>query len=215
MSPFLSLSPHALLLAALSLSSTTPRPAPVPAAPPLRWVVDSAGNEARYRVREQLASFDFPNDAVGATRAITGAIEFDTTGAIVAARSRFVVDLRPLTSDQARRDRYLQRRTLQTDSFPTAVLVPSRIVGLGAIPPSGTATFELIGDLTIRRVTRPTTWSVTARFADGAIAGTATTAFNFTAFSLDVPSVASVLSIDDNIRLEYDFRLVPDAADAP
>src|SRR5687767_10305976 len=34
-------------------------------------------SETRYRVREQLAGFNLPNDAVGATRAIEGTIAFD------------------------------------------------------------------------------------------------------------------------------------------
>jgi hypothetical protein len=38
----------------------------------LRYSVAPDGNEARYRVREQLMHHDLPNDAVGKTSAITG-----------------------------------------------------------------------------------------------------------------------------------------------
>ena len=38
----------------------------------LQLVVAPEGNEVRYRVREQLAGFDLPNDAVGATGHVTG-----------------------------------------------------------------------------------------------------------------------------------------------
>lgn len=179
------------------------------------FVVDTVDNVARYRVREQLAGFDLPNDAVGVTRSVSGTLRLDENGRLIANGSRFVVDLRQLASDRERRDRYLQRRTLRTDTFPTATLVPTAVHGLTSLPGTGSASFEVVGDLTIRGVTRPTTWKVTASFDGEVIAGTAATAFNFNAFSLDVPRVRSVLSIEDNIRLEYDFRLVPAVAESP
>lgn len=181
-----------------------------PAGTPRRFVVATEGNEARYRVRERLLNRDLDNDAIGATRAITGALYVDAQGRIVRDSSRIVVDLRPLKSDSERRDGYLQRRTLQTDSFPTVTLVPTGIRGgTGALPTSGTATFELLADLTIRGVTRPTVWTVTARAENGTVTGTAATAFTFKEFTLDQPRVPVVLSVADTIKLEYDFRFVP------
>ena len=37
------------------------------------------GTRARYRVTEQLAGINFPNDAVGSTEAVTGAIVINPT----------------------------------------------------------------------------------------------------------------------------------------
>src|SRR2546426_2033775 len=42
----------------------------------LRLVLAPAGNAARYRVRERLVGHDFPNDAVGETKSLSGAILF-------------------------------------------------------------------------------------------------------------------------------------------
>ena len=42
----------------------------------LRLVMASTGNAARYRVRERLVGHDFPNDAVGETQNLIGAISF-------------------------------------------------------------------------------------------------------------------------------------------
>ncbi len=67
--------------------------------------------------------------------------------------------------------------------------------------------------LTIREVTKPVTWDVTARFVNGAVTGLAKTQFTFADFELPKPRVASVLSVDDEIRLEYEFRLVPASGD--
>ena len=43
----------------------------------LQLVVGPDGNEVRYRIREQLVGLDLPNDAVGATKEISGGIAFD------------------------------------------------------------------------------------------------------------------------------------------
>ena len=208
------------LLLAASMSRPEPAPASVATSVPLpspavaerRFVVAPEGNEARYRVREQLASLDFPNDAVGATSAISGAIVVDSSGRIVREQSKFVVDLRPLKSDRDRRDNYIQRRTLETATHPTVELVPTAFRGLSFTTPlSGPQTFELVADLTVKGVTRPTTWQVTARFEGGQVTGSAATAFTFEDFGMAKPRVASVLSVADTIKLEYDFTLLPEA----
>jgi len=179
----------------------------------LKVVLASEGNEARYRVREQLAGVDFPNDAVGVTKDITGGIVLDERGNVAPAESKLVVDITTLKSDKERRDRFIQRRTLQTDSFPTVVLVPTALEGLPRpLPSAGPLAFELVGDLTVHGVTRSTTWQVNATAEGGGFSGTATTTFGFSDFGLTKPSVAVVLTVADSIRLEYDFRLVPDSA---
>ena len=65
-------------------------------------------------------------------------------------------------------------------------------------------TFQLLGDLTVKRVTQPTTWNVTATVAGDQLTGTAATAFTFAQFQLTQPKVRVVLSVNDTIRLEYD-----------
>nr|PZN89214.1 MAG: hypothetical protein DIU52_14525 [bacterium] len=175
----------------------------------LRFTVAPEGNEARYRVREQLARLNFPNDAVGATSQIEGGITVRPDGTVVREESRFVIDLASLRTDSERRDNYVRRRTLETETYPTAVFVPTELRGLSfPLPTSGESTFEIVGDLTIRGVTRPTTWEVTARFEEGAVSGLAKTQFTFDDFQIEKPRVASVLSVADEIRLEYEFRLL-------
>ncbi len=174
-----------------------------------RFVVAGEGNEARYRVREQLAGIDFPSDAVGVTSGITGGITFDQHGQPVRAESKVTIDLTSLKSDRDRRDNFLRRRTLETEQFPNAELVPTAVKGLAwPLPTSGTVTFEMTADFTVHGVTKPTTWQVTATISGGSVTGTAKTQFTFEHAGLTKPRVASVLSVDDDIKLEYDFRLV-------
>ena len=175
----------------------------------LHLAVAPEGNTVRYRVREQLVGFDLPNDAVGETAAVTGGIAFDAKGQVVPAASQFTVDAATLKSDRDRRDNFIRSRTLVTAENPSIVLKPTALKGLTMpLPSSGERQLELVGDLTVKGVTRPTTWKVNARFADGRVTGTAATAFAFTDFQLEQPKVRSVLSVADTIRLEYDFALV-------
>jgi polyisoprenoid-binding protein YceI len=175
----------------------------------LQLVVAPEGNEVRYRVREQLVGFDLPNDAVGKTSRVTGGIAFDSAGRVVSQASGFTVDAATLASDRDRRDNYIRGRTLVTEQHPTITLRPTALRGLTLpLPTSGTKSLELGGDLTVRGVTRPTTWKVDARFQGDRVTGTASTAFTFADFELQQPRVRSVLSVSDTIRLEYDFALV-------
>lgn len=173
-------------------------------------VVVPESSQARYRVREQLAGFSLPSDAIGSTNAITGTIVGKMDGTIDAAQSKFVVDLRTLRSDQNLRDNFLRRNTLQTDRYPYATFVPTSAPGLPtSVPESGQSSFQLIGDLTIRDVTKSVTWDVTCRLESNPTEGRcqATTTFNFAYFNLTQPRVARVLSIEDKITLEVDILL--------
>lgn len=180
---------------------------------PERYVVAPTGNEARYRVREQLAGFDLPRDAIGATKAVTGRIVVGADGKVVKDSSKLVIKLSELKSDQTRRDTYLRRNTLETAKYPTAELVPTALEGLlMPIEPGSSQTFSVRANLTVHGVTHPTTWNVTARAEGKDVVGTAATAFTFKDMGLEQPKAAIVLSVADTIRLEYDFRFVPDTA---
>ena len=193
-------------------AAASPRPAarPTPAAPGRVHLIPAPdGNEARYRVREQLVDIDFPSDAVGRTHNVTGGILLDPDGAIVHDSSRFVIELTTIASDRANRDRYVRRNTLETDKYPEVLFVPNAIKGLARVPPpTGTSTFQLVGDLTVHGVTRPATWDVTAETDGKGLSGTAVTAFSFADFGMTKPSVRLLLGVRDTIRLEYDFHLV-------
>ena len=176
----------------------------------VRYVTASEGNAARYRIREQLVGLDLPNDAVGETKNVSGVIAADASGKVIPAESKFTVDVSTLVSDKQRRDRFVGGRVLETEQFPTVTLVPTSIRGLTLpLPKSGAKSFELVGNLTVRGSTRPTTWKVTAQFQSDRMKGTAATAFTFDDFSIQQPRVPVVLSVADTIKLEIDFTMVP------
>ncbi|HXY20690.1 MAG TPA: YceI family protein [Gemmatimonadales bacterium] len=201
----------AAALLALPLTRPQPPAARPPRAGAIRLVLAPAGNEARWRVRERLASFDFPNDAVGTTRDIGGAVVVGADGKPVAKDSRITVNLTTLRSDREMRDRYVQHRTLETDRFPTATLVPTDFLRMRTpLPDTGSFTFELVGDLTVHGVTKSTTWLVTAVAKDGGFSGSAQTRVTFEDFGMTQPRVPILLSIEDEINLEFQFTFVRD-----
>jgi polyisoprenoid-binding protein YceI len=177
-------------------------------AEPIRFVIVPELSEARYRVREQLANLALPNDAVGATRAITGELVIHPDGSIDSAQSRFEVDVSTLLSDQSRRDNFLRNNILKTGQYPRVIFVPTHASGLPEIlPESGEVNFRLSGDMTILDLTRPVDWEVKGAIQGGIFSGQAVTGFTFDEFGLDQPRVPIVLSVDDLIRLEMDFTL--------
>ena len=188
--------------------TTAPTETPAASLPEgaLRLVLAAEGNQAQFAVREQLVGLDLPNDAVGTTAAIRGALVILPDGQLVAGESRFVVDLATLKTDSSRRDGYIQRNTLETGTYPEAIFVPTATAGLpAALPTSGPVAFQLTGDLTVHGVTRPVTWDVTGEIAGNALSGTAITSITFTDFGMTLPRVGPVLSVDDLIRLQLDF----------
>jgi polyisoprenoid-binding protein YceI len=169
-----------------------------------------SGNEARYRVREQLANLALPSDAVGKTSAITGQLVIGADGTPVGAQSKIVVDITGLQSDSGMRDGYIQRAVLETAAYPTVEFVPTAVSGLPSpLPQAGDVTFQLTGDLTVHGTTKRVTWDVKATAANGTnLSGTAITHFSFADFGLQQPHVGRVLSIEDTIKLEFDFHFV-------
>jgi len=178
------------------------------AAPAVRLALTPTGNVVRYRVREQLMHHDLPNDAVGETKAVTGSLEIDSAGKVIAQSSKFAADAATFVSDQNRRDGYVRGRLLDSNQYPSIVLVPTEIRGVKMpLPTSGTVPFDMTANLTVRGVTRPTNWKGTAKFQDGRVTGSAATAFTFDDIQLQQPRVPVLLSVADTIRLEMDFDL--------
>ena len=186
-------------------------PAQAPPPPPTPSKCDfGEGTTARYRVVEQLVGISFPSDAVGSTQAVTGTVMLAADGTVNPAQSRITVDLKTLRSDQSLRDGYIQKNVLQTDQFPMLEFVPKRVVGLpnpfpNAARPAGMG-IQLVGDMALHGVTNEVTWKVMATVTGDTIAGNATTTIPFESFKMTKPKVALLLSTEDTIKLEVEFR---------
>jgi polyisoprenoid-binding protein YceI len=181
----------------------------------IRVEIVPGGSEARYKAQEVLAGRG-ANEAVGRTNEVGGLIQLAADGTVVSDQSRITVDLRNLQSDVGMRDNYIKRSTLQVAEYPTADFVLTSAPGLPIpLPTTGTAAFDLVGDLTVHGVTRPVTWQATATFVDREVTGNATTTVLMTEFGMTPPKVGQVVSIEDSVRLELDVRatVAPSLAD--
>lgn len=205
--------------AATEAPSATAEPEPTPTPAPAQkegdaaaktvFTIDPASSTARYLIKEQLANRELPNDAVGETMDVTGAIVLDADGNVVSDESQIVVGLDSLTSDSSRRDGYVKRRTLETDQFPNATFVVKEMQGLPwPLPTSGEVTVQMVGDLTVKDQTREVTWETVIQAGATESTGLAKTQITFDQFGMTKPSVAIVLSVVDEIRLEIDFTVV-------
>jgi polyisoprenoid-binding protein YceI len=202
--------------AAAPTAVATPPPTEPPAASDapadvgaLRFAIGE-GSQATVRVREQLANLPAPNDAVLTTSAVTGGFTLNPNGGFT-SDSKISVDLRTLRSDSTQRDSFIQRNTLETSRFPTADFVPVTARGLVLPLPDGEFRFDLVGQMTIRGVTREVTFAVTARREGSTVRAIASNApsWKFGDFELEQPNVFSVLSIADEIRLEVEVVANP------
>jgi len=181
-------------------------PAPDPTKPQKLEI--TTGTTARYKVTEQLAGISFPSDAVGTTQTVTGALIVNPDGTF-GAGSKISVDLRTITSDQGMRDNYVRTRTLETEKFPMMEVVPKKAIGLPSPMPAGSQAqvgFQLVTDVTLHGVTKEVTWNVVAVLGAAQVGGRATATVDFATFNMTKPSLARLMSVDDKIGLEIEFR---------
>ena len=171
----------------------------------LTFKVVPGESKAIFRVREQLAGRELPNDAVGTTGAVDGQLVLGLDGSI-GPESRIAVDLRQLATDSSNRDSFIKRNTLQVAQYPLAEFVPTRAEGLPKpLPESGEHTFRLTGLLTIHGVQKEVTWDTTAARQADRLTGTAKTTVTFGDFGMEPPRAPVVLSVVDEIRLELNL----------
>ena len=73
------------------------------------------------------------------------------------------------------------------------------------LPNNGSVEVEIIGDMNVHGVTEEITWETKVNFERDKLNGISKTNFKFEKFNMDLPRVAIVLSVENNIRLELDF----------
>jgi hypothetical protein len=109
-------------------------------------------------------------------------------------------------SGQNMRDNRIKRDWLESATYPLATFVATAVENFPANYVEGTeATFLLLGDLTIRNITIPATFEVTATLADGTITGTAVAPLTMTDFGFDPPAMLGLFTVADDFRVEITF----------
>jgi polyisoprenoid-binding protein YceI len=197
-------SPSAAAVSGAPTASPAATATTAPQANAITWNVDPS-SKATIKVREQLVRLPSPIDALINITGTQGAFTLNPDGTF-ASNSKISVDMTTVTTDDRQRTDSIRRDPLEVTRFRTSELVPKTAIGLTLpLPSSGEFTFKLIGDLTLHGVTKTVTFDVRATRADGKLTATATASpsWKFGDFGMQPPTSFSVLSIVDEIRMEF------------
>jgi polyisoprenoid-binding protein YceI len=180
-----------------------------------QFVIVPESSTARYVVAETFLAgapdrFGIPaglTDTIGQTQAINGAVSVDFGQSPIALEAaEFTVDISTLSSDQSMRDNTLRDRFLQSGQYPIATFVATGVENFPATYTEGEeVTFDLVGNITIREVTQPVTWVVTATLTDGVLSGTAVAPLTMSNFGVEPPAFSNLFTVEDAFRVEVDF----------
>jgi polyisoprenoid-binding protein YceI len=164
------------------------------------WVLATDGGSfVGYRVKEELATVG-TFTAVGRTENITATLAFDGTAI---TDVRVTADLTGLASDSAMRDGQLQRQALETNTYPTATFVLTQPIDLGGVPAEGQrVTVTAVGALTLHGVMRSVSIPLAGQFTNGYVVVVGSLDIAFADFSIQKPSSALVLGVEDHGLLE-------------
>ena len=146
-------------------------------------------------------------DTIGSTQQIQGQLQLNLDDLAAAlGDNSFTVDLSTLESDQGLRDGWLRRNGPQFGTYPQAAFVGTAIEGAPTSYTEGEeVNFTLIGDMTIREITQPATFDVTATLEGDTIRGTAIASMIMSSFGIEPPSFANTLTVKDEFRILVDF----------
>jgi polyisoprenoid-binding protein YceI len=197
-----------------AVASPTPSPTATPTASAAATTASSSAwtvsdkSKATIRVREQLVGVNLPSDAVLTATGAKGSFELAADGTFTPS-SKITFDVSTLSSDERNRDNFIKQDTLNVRQFPTADFVPIKVSGLTLpLAATGTFTFTLTGNMTIRGTTKEVAFDVQAKRdgADLTATATASPGWTFGDFGLRAPSVPlRVLSVTDEIRVVIDL----------
>ncbi len=195
-------------------TATPVAPAPAAAAGGFRtFVVVPEESTASYLVNEEffagaLSKYGISagqKATVGSTHAVAGSLALDLKAAQPLGANRFTVDLPSLTSEQQLRDGWIRDNALESNKYPEAVFVASSIEGAPSAYTEGQEVqFQMVGELTVRSLSLPVTFDVTATLSGDTIRGVAEAKVNMSDFGITPPNFANTLVVADlfTIRIE-------------
>ena len=148
-------------------------------------------------------------DTVGTTNAIEGQFQlnWDDLNAPL-GENTFTVDLSTLKSNQSLRDEWIRDNEAgpQFGTNPDATFVAESLEGAPtSYTPGEEVSFQMVGQMTVRGVTKPATFDVTAKLEGDTITGTATAALKLTDFEITPPDFANTLTVADDFQVEVQF----------
>ncbi len=165
--------------------------------------VVSEGSEATFSVGEVLANVSIPNyEAVMRTTGLSGEVRLDGEASVV------TVNLHSMESDEPFRDRYVQSRMFPGQ--PTASVTFGNLTPLpGGFTNGDEVTTEVVGTLNINGMDVPLTFAITARDDGDEVFVLGRSTFTWDQIGEPVPTARSVVSVEDEVRVEVLLALTP------
>jgi polyisoprenoid-binding protein YceI len=109
------------------------------------------------------------------------------------------------------RDGQLGHQGVQTDQFPKSTFVLPSPIDLGHVPAEGEqVSVTAIGDLTLHGVTKSVQIPLTARLTQDVIGVVGSLTFKWEDFGMEQPSSQKVVSLADDVTMEFQVFLRKD-----
>lgn len=143
-------------------------------------------------------------DVVGSTQAIEGQLELNLDDLNAAlGENFFTVQMNTLVTNRDDRDEWIREDGPRFNDYPLATFRATTIEGApGSYTEGEEVQFQLAGDLTIREVTNPVTFDVTASLSGDTLTGVATTRLKMSDFGIEPPSFINTLTVADEFGIE-------------
>ncbi|MEX0757543.1 MAG: YceI family protein [Acidimicrobiia bacterium] len=165
-------------------------------------------SQAVFTIDEELRGQ--PKTVVATSTIVLGELLFDADDPGSIQLGAVLVNARDFTTDSGNRDRAIRGPILDADIFEFIEFEPTEIAGLDGA--EGEVSFTVTGDLTIRDISNPVTFEVTAVLnADETISGTAIATVDRTDWDLDIPSAPGVANVSELVTLTVSFVAAPTA----
>lgn len=169
------------------------------------YEISQGESEVRFELDEDLRGVR--TTVVGTTDQVAGQIALDFNDLSTAQVGEIQINARTLATDNNFRNRAIQNEILDTGDYEFISFVPTAVNGLPASAAVGEEiSFTIDGDLTIRDITEPVTFSVVATaVSDSQISGTATATVLRDTYGLNIPEVPNVANVENEVDLIISF----------
>jgi polyisoprenoid-binding protein YceI len=192
------------LSAGSALAQQPPAARPPQSAAAAAWIVDSGHSAAGFSVKHMMVS-----TVRGSLGPISGTVEYDGSN-VHSVKADITIDVKGINTGNASRDRDLRGDGFfDIEKYPTMTFKSKRAQAAGA------GRFRLVGDLTMRGVTKEITLDVegpspAVKMQNGGlkIGATATTKLNRRDFGLNYNSVVEAVPVvADEVTVTIDIEL--------
>lgn len=180
---------------------------------------ETSGDSVIYQISQEESEVRFELDedlrgqritVVGVTDQVSGEIAMSMDDLSDAQVGVILINARTVSTDNNFRNRAIQNEILDTGEFEYITFEPTKIDGLpGDVGVGEEVSFTMEGNLTVRDITNPVTFTVVAAAeTDTRISGTASAVINRSDYGLTIPSVPNVANVEEEVEIYLDFVAV-------